>query len=165
MNQSRSQESASPPKPRRFDDRAVAPAVGKTLEIGLGILVIALLTSTLYGSVVPAYRTAAGDELADRTLAEAITTTEATVPPPSATATAKASITLPPTIRGSTYGIVANGTVLELRHPHPALGNRAPLALPRRVTTITGTWRSTDPFRIVAHGNQTGVTITIGGPS
>lgn len=147
----------------RSDDRAVAPAIGKTLEIGLGVLVIALLTSTLYGSVVPTYRTTAGDELADRALADALTTTEATVPPRATTARAVATVDLPATIRGSTYGIVATGGGFELQHPHPGIGGRAPLALPERVTTVTGTWQSTDPFYVVVTGNRSGTSITIGG--
>lgn len=165
MNDARRRGTVSESTTKRFDDRAVAPAVGKTLEIGLGVLVIALLTSTLYGSIVPTYRTAAGDELADRTLAEAVASTESTVPPPSVTATATATLTLPATIRGSTYGIIANGTALELQHPHPGIRSRAPLVVSNRVTTVIGSWRSTDPLRIVARGNQSGITITIGGPT
>lgn len=151
--------------PRRFwrDERAVTPAVGKTLEIGIGVLVVALLTSALYGNVVPSYRTAGGQELADRTLASAAMTTEGVVLPVAVTAKGSGTTTLPATIRGATYEIHANGTVLELTHPHPRIGGRLPLALPKRVVEVTGTWRSTDRFRATASGNRTTVTITIGG--
>lgn len=142
----------------------MTPAVSKTLEIGIGILVIALLTSTFYGSVVPTYRTAAGQELADRAIARAALTTEAAVPPPGVTVNASGNASLPATIRGTTYEIHAAGTALELRHPHPRIAARIPLALPDRVA-VTGTWRSTDPFAVSVTGNRSAVGLQIGGGS
>lgn len=150
-------------RPTGPGDRAVAPAVGKTLEIGIGVLVVILLTSTLYGSVVPAYRTTAGEELADRTLATAVATTERTVPPVGAHVSASRRVDLPATIRGATYELHATGGAIALRHPHPAIGGRAPIALPDRVLTVSGRWRSTDPFVVTASGNRSGVTLEIGG--
>lgn len=149
----------------QFDQRAVTPAVGKTLEIGIGLLVVALLTSALYGNVVPAYRTAGGQELADRALSGAAAATETVVPPDAIGAKASRTTSLPATIRGSTYEIHANGTALVLRHPHPRIEGRIPLALPDRVNTLTGTWRSTEQFRVTATSNRSTVSITIGGDS
>lgn len=144
-------------------DRAVAPAIGKTLEIGIGVLVVALLASTLYGSVVPGYRTTAGTELADRTLARAVATTESAVPPGRAYASTTRRIDLPATIRGSTYEIHADGHALELRHPQPEIGGRVPLAVPRRVVSVSGAWRSTDGFEVEATASAGNVSIEIGG--
>lgn len=150
---------------RRFADarRGVAPAISKTLEIGLGVLLVALLTSTFYGNVVPDYRTAAGGELADRSLAKAITTTEHAVPPEASSATTTVAAELPPTIRGATYEIHAAGDALELRHPHPGIGRSVRLAIPARVVTVTGSWRSTETFSVSAEATGSDVTITIGG--
>lgn len=145
------------------DTRAVSPAVGKTLEIGMGVLVIALLTSTLYGSVIPDYRANAGAELADAALARALSATEGVTPPPAASVSVTTHVNLPATIRGATYEITATGTRLELRHPHPRIGRSVPLSLPTRVVSISGTWRSTRPFVVTASGNRSAVTLQIGG--
>lgn len=145
------------------DDRAVSTVVGKTLEIGIGVMVVALLASTLYGGVVPTYRTVAGDELGDRALARAAATAEGAVPPAGVTVAATASASLPPTIRGATYEIHATNGTLTLRHPHPGVRGSVELSVPDRVGRIQGTWRSTDPFRVAVTGTRTDVTITIGG--
>jgi len=129
----------------------------------MGVLVIALLTSTLYGSVIPEYRADAGVELADTALASALSTTETTVPPPGASVSVSTQVRLPTTIRGSTYEIVANGTRLELQHPHHRIGRTVPLSVPSRVVAVTGTWRSTKPFVVTATGNRSAVTLHIGG--
>lgn len=139
--------------------------MGKTLELGIGILVVALLTSTLYGSVVPTYRTAAGDELADRALSTAVATTEDAVPPDGARVSSTRRVTLPSTIRGATYEIHATGDALTLKHPHPGIGGTVPLAVPPAVVSIAGTWRSTDPFVVTTTGSADRVTIEIGGGS
>lgn len=151
------------PRPASLDDRGVAPVVGKALEIGIGVMVVALLTSTLYGSVVPGYRTAAGAELADRALARAAANAESVVPPPGVVVHASTRVSLPSTIRGSTYEIHATGARLELRHPRAGIGDTITLAVPERVVAVRGTWRSTDPFVVAASGNESGVTLTIGG--
>jgi len=48
------------------NDRAISPVAGKTLELGIGIILIALLTTSLLGGVTPGYQSAVGLELADR---------------------------------------------------------------------------------------------------
>lgn len=53
-------------------DRAVSPVVGKALEAALVVLFIGLVTTSLYGSVLPSYRTTAGDGVGERTLASAV---------------------------------------------------------------------------------------------
>lgn len=145
------------------DARAATPAIGKTLEIGIGVLVVALLTSTLYGSVVPGYRSAAGGELADRSLSRAIAATEKAVPPESDAATATVELRLPATIRGATYEIHTVGRALELQHPHPGIGRSVSLAIPERVVSVTGTWRSTETFHATARSSGGKITISIGG--
>lgn len=148
---------------RHGDVRGVVPAVGKTLELGLGVLVVALVTSTMFGSVVPHYESIGGAEVADRSLARAGTTVESAIPPASVSARASATATLPSTIRGATYEIHADSDALHLEHPHPGVGGRLPLPLDDRVLDLAGTWRSSDRFRVSVTANRTAVTVTIGG--
>ena len=89
------------------NDRALSPVVGKTLELGVMVLLVALLTATLYGGVVPEYRSTAAGELGDRTLARAAGDVERAVPPnetgglphEEAAVAVRAPVHLPGTIR------------------------------------------------------------------
>lgn len=123
-------------------DRAAAPVVGKALEAAVLVVVAALLAAALFGGVLPSYRTAAGAEVADRTLAGAADRIDGVVPDgnPRAVA-AERRVALPDTIRGSRYRIRATGRALVLDHPAPRIGGRARLALPSGVRA-TGTWSS-----------------------
>lgn len=134
------------------DDRAATPAVGKALEAGLVVLYVGLLTTTLFGGYVPDYRSAAGDELADRTLATASHQVRAAVPPAARAAQVHARVDLPDTIKGSSYRIRADGRSLVLDHPDPGVGGRTQLALPDRVDDLGGTWHSQQPAAVQVGG-------------
>lgn len=126
----------------RRDSRAVTPAVGKTLELGLVVVFTALLTTVLLGGVVPSYRTAASAELGERVLASAANDIEASVPPTLPEVNTTRKISLPTTLRESTYTLTLDGRWLVLDHPRRGVGGRVRLALPDRVDRIEGRWRS-----------------------
>ena len=63
------------------DERALSPVVGKTLELGIVVLFVGLLTTVLLAGVVPDYRTATGKELGERVLTTAAQEIEHAVPP------------------------------------------------------------------------------------
>lgn len=137
-------------------DRAVAPVVGKALEAGLVVLYVGLVSAALYGHAVPAYRTAAGDAVAQRTLSAASERVQQAVPPNATSAQARFRVDLPRTIRGRAYTIrAANGT-LVLDHPNPAVGGRQTLALPDSVGVVRGEWHSYRPaLLVVSRSNGT----------
>ncbi len=138
--------------PRRA--RAATPAVGKALEVALLVLLVALLTTTLFGGVLPTYRTAAGAELADRTLARSATTVERSAPVDAegyAAFERTRRVDLPDRIRGDRYAVRTDAETgrLRLAHPHAGVGGAVRLALPNG-TTVTGSWRSSRPARVRA---------------
>lgn len=153
----------------RRDDRALSPVVGKSLEIGIVVLLVTLLTTTLYGGVVPDYRATAGSELADRTLARAATETERAVPPnatgglPANTTdvAVRTEVRLPETIGGRPYRIEVDDGALALSHSAPSIGGETPLALPDRVATVGGAWESDRPATLVVRDNATGVHVRL----
>lgn len=136
----------------RLDCRAMSPVVGKAMEATLVVLYIGLVTTTLYGGAVPAYRAAAGAEVADRTLADAATDVQSAVPPDATAATVRLDVDLPGTIAGSGYTIRSNDEELVLDHPDPTVSSRTPLVVPDRVVSVTGAWQGGDDaaIRIVA---------------
>lgn len=123
-------------------DRAVTPVVSKTIELGLVLLFVGLTTTALFGGAVPGYRTAAGDEMADRTVVAAAERVEAAVLPAGRYVRADHRVPLPATLRGDAYRIVAANGSLVVDHPNPGIAARARLALPARVVAVNGTWRS-----------------------
>lgn len=141
---------------RERTTRAVSPVVGKALEASLVVLYLGLVTTTLYGGVVPEYRAAAGAEVGERTLAAAASEVERAVPPPARSVTVEVRVDLPRTIAGDRYAIRTDGAGLALDHPHPAVDGRARLSLPAHVVAVRGAWESTaDPIlrvRSVAGG-------------
>lgn len=144
-----------------YDRRGVTPAVSKSLEATVVVLFVGALTATLYGGVVPDYRTAAGDEVADRTLAGASHRVQAAVPPEAGTVEARARVDLPATIRDRDYRIRADGRELVLDHPHPGVGDRARLALPDHVVSVTGEWYSRGEAWVVVEDAPGGVTVRL----
>ncbi|MFC5970926.1 hypothetical protein ACFPYI_06230 [Halomarina salina] len=124
------------------DDRAATPVVAKALEAAIVVLFIGLLTSTLFGGVLPGYRSTAGDAVGERALSAAAARVEQAVPA-TADATVRLRVGLPDTIRGDTYRVRSDDGALVLDHPHEAVDGRVPLALPDRVARVEGTWRST----------------------
>lgn len=123
-------------------DRAVTPAVGKSLELGIVVLFVGFLTTVLLGGVVPEYRSAAGSELGERVLATASQEIERSIPPASGSVDASRSVELPPTIAGSDYELRVDGRWLVLDHPDPDIDGRVRLVLPRRVDRVEGYWQS-----------------------
>jgi hypothetical protein len=125
------------------EGRALVPVVGKALEVGLVVVLVGLLTTALFGSVVPGYRTTVGEEVGERTLQR--TADEVTGAAAAADghddAVTRVDVALPATIRGRTYRVVGAGDALVLRHAHPDVGGRARLALPAGVD-VAGTWHS-----------------------
>jgi hypothetical protein len=151
---------------RRTDERrarAATPVVGKALEIAVLVLLTALLTTALFGGVVPTYRSAAGAELADRTLAQSAAAVERAAPADSDAYVAyerTERVDLPDRIRGADYVVAADGERLRLDHPRAGVGGSVALALPNR-TRVTGTWRSDDPTRLRVRAATDGVTVRL----
>ncbi len=144
-----------------MDNRAVAPVVGKLLATAVAVLYIAGTTSLLLGGVVPEYRTAAGEELSERTLAEAAATVERAASAPESTAVAHVRADLPPTIRGESYRLLLRNGALVLDHHDPALDTRTELYLPSRVDTVEGNWKSGDTLVVRASGPEANRTVEL----
>jgi hypothetical protein len=146
----------------RRDDRGLSPVVGKTLELGLVVLYLGFVTTTLYGGVVPDYRTAAGQSVADRTLASGAERIEAAIPPNATHVAVERRVSLPTTIRGEQYRVEAtNRTSLRLRHPNPAIGGRVRLVVPDAVVSVSGEWRSGSPAAVTVSRNTTGLVVQL----
>jgi len=158
-------KAAPPPQARSRldgDRRALTPAVGKALEVGIVVLFIGVVTTALYGGVVPEYRDAVGDEVADRTVVAAAERVENAVPPTVEHARVVHRIDLPTSIRGAGYRVVAVNRSLVLRHPSPAIDARTRLALPERVETVSGAWESGEEAVVAVSGpaDQLSVRLT-----
>jgi len=168
-------------------DRGLSPVVGKTLELGVGVLFVALLTATFFGGVVPEYRAAVSDEIGDRALVAGAERVEAAVPDGSYPSVyRRVAVRLPPAIRGDPYRIVAERDVgsdhdadadpergsgteraadtrvaaLTLVHPDPDVGGRVRLAVPGDVT-VSGSWTSASPSRVVVRGGDGGLSVRL----
>ncbi|WP_224270032.1 DUF7266 family protein [Haloprofundus salinisoli] len=145
----------------------MAPAVGKALEVGVVILYVALVTTTLFAGVVPEYRTAVGRDVSDRVLVSAAENVEGAVPPDAAYVRSEQRVSLPTTIRGANYRIsVADGesgasTALVLEHPDAELNGRVALALPERVAAVEGSWTSGGTQRVVVESDGAGVVVRL----
>ena len=144
--------------------RAVVPSVGKALEAGIVVMFIALLTTTLFGSVVPNARTAAADEVGERTLQHAAASVERAVPPAGANAVVEHHVSLPDTIRGRDYRIAADGDALVLVHANERVGGRTPLTRPDRVQLVRGNWTTdTAVVRVKPHPDSGLVVVLVEG--
>lgn len=143
------------------DDRAASAVVGKALEAGLVVLYVGLVTSALLGGVVPGYRTAAGEAVAERTLAAASQRVQQAVPPGATAAGARVRVSLPDTIRGRAYEVRASDRTLVLVHPVPAVGTSARPALPSSVVALAGRWESTAPAAVVVHPAGDGLVVEL----
>lgn len=155
----------TPGTPATVDERAVVPSVAKALEAAVVVALVALLTATLFGGVVPGYRSAAGAEVGDRVLATAGQGVEAAVPPGGVAVDARHRVSLPRSVRGEGYVLRADaGTEsLVLDHPHPAVGGRARLALPDRVATVRGEYDSASgaPLVVAVRDGPGGLVVTL----
>lgn len=135
--------------------------VGKVLEAGLVVLYIGLVTTALFGGVVPDYRATAGDAVADRTLATAVERIQQAIPPDGSAVRVDHRISLPGSIAGAAYRIDAREGALHLTHPNPAVGGRMHLALPPTVTTVSGGWESGGDARIVVRSVPSGLAVRL----
>lgn len=146
-------------------DRGLTPVVGKTLAIGIVVLYIGMMTTVLYGGVIPGYRTATGDEIGDRVLATAAERIQQSVPPQTWHVNALFRVELPSTIRGRSYSIRVSSSnrSLVLEHPNPSIGGRVPLALPRTVSRIEGEWHSHESLVIRVNSSDSGLVVRLEG--
>jgi len=141
--------------------RAVVPSVGKALEAGIVVMFVALLTTTLFGSVVPNARTAAADEVGERTLQHAAASVEQAVRPVGANVAVERRVSLPGTIRGRGYRIEADGNALVLVHANQRVGGRTPLSLPDRVRSVRGNWTGGDAVVRVEQHPDGGLVVVL----
>lgn len=145
----------------RRRDRGVTPATSKLLEVSLVVLYLGLMSTALYGGVVPGYRSAAGDAVAERALATASQRVQQSVPPPGSHVRATAQVDLPSAIRGRHYEVRVVGRRLMLDHPSPDVAASTWLALPDAVHVVTGSWSSDAPARVVVHGSDHGLAVEL----
>jgi len=143
------------------DSRGLSTVVEKLLALGIVLLYIGLLTTTLYGGTVPAYRGVVGAELGERTLAEATARIEQSVPPAGQSATATRRVDLPATIDGAAYEIRADDDRLVLTHPDGQISETTRPVLPDRVTRITGTWQSGAETVVTVSGTRSNLTVRL----
>lgn len=140
-------------------DRAVSPVVGKALEATIVVLYLGLVTATLYGGAVPEYRTAAGQEVAERTAANAATEIQDAVPPGTVVAATRVEVELPATVAGEAYRITVDGDRLVLEHPDPDVATSVPLVLPARVENVSGSWESGDSTHVRVLSTDEGLEV------
>ncbi len=148
-------------KGRFGNERAVSPVIGKVLEAGLVVLYVGLLTTTLYGGVVPKYKTAVGHEVGGRVLSKTAERIQQSVPTEGTNVDVRLRVSLPETIRGHEYVIRANGTTLALDHPDDRLNSSVRLTVPSRVATVRGNWSSREPAIIAVHSGPDGLIIEL----
>ncbi|WP_424000284.1 DUF7266 family protein [Haloarcula salina] len=144
-----------------MDNRGLSTVVEKLLSMGLVLLYIGLLSTTLYGGTVPAYQSAVGAELGERTLAEATARVEQAVPPDARVVSATVRVDIPATIGGSGYSVLTDGDALVLDHPDPSIGGRTRPVVPDRVTELRGSWESGSPTVVTVAGTRGNVTVTL----
>lgn len=144
-----------------MDNRAVSPVVGKVFEVGLVALYIGLLTTSLFAGAIPEYQTAAADEVSERVLASATQRIEQSIPAPALSVEHRQAVPIPQTIRGETYEIHAENRSLVLDHPNPEIAGTMRLALPSRVVSVSGTWRSTASTAILVEDAPGGLNVRL----
>lgn len=144
-----------------MDNRAVAPVVSKLLTAAIAVLYIAVTVSLLLGGVVPEYRTAAGEELAERTLAEAAATVERAAAGSEHTTVAHVRADIPPTIRDGSYRLVLRNGTLLLDHHDSALDRRVNLTLPSRVESVESSWDGGTTLVVRAAEGDTNRTVEL----
>lgn len=145
----------------RRPDRAVAPTAGKLFEVGLVVLYVGMVAAALYGGAVPGYRSAAGDAVAERTLAAASQEVQQAVPPDGTHVEATSRVELTDTIRNRPYAVRVDGRALVVDHPHPEVTARARLALPPSVVAVSGNWSSTATTWVVVEGTARGTVVRL----
>lgn len=146
-----------------MDSRGLTTVVEKLLGLGIVVLYIGLLATTLYGGVVPEYQSTVGTELGERTLTQAAARVEQAVPPRTRVVSARVRVDLPATIDGAAYTIRTNRTELVLDHPDPQVGGRVRPVLPDRVQRFNGTWESGEQTVVTVAGGTDNVTVRLEG--
>lgn len=146
---------------RRGRNRAVSPVIGKALEASVVVLYVAVLSATLFGGVVPEYRTAAGVEVGERVVAEAAQRVQQAVPTDARVVAVRSRVSLPRTIRGRAYSIRVENRSLVLDHPRDRIGGRARLALPETVSLVRGDWSSREQAFVVVRSTPDGLAIRL----
>lgn len=142
-------------------DRALAPIVGKLLEVGIVTLYLTTLLGAMYGGVVPEYRSATGEEVAERTVVSAAQEIQRAVPATTHELTVERRIDLPIEIYDRQYEIRAEDERLILDHQRSELDRTVRLALPERVEAVSGSWGSTGEQWIVVHGDHSETTVEL----
>jgi hypothetical protein len=143
------------------DERGVTPSVGKTLEAGIVVLFVALLSTMLLGGLVPDYRAATGAQLGDRVLATASQEVERTVPPTARAVDARRTVELPATIAGEGYEVAIDGRWLLLDHPNAAVSGRVRLVLPPSIDRVEGNWESGAETVVAVSGDESGLVVEL----
>lgn len=146
-----------------MDNRAVAPVVGKLLAAGIAVLFLGATTSLLFGGVVPEYRTATGEELAERVLADAAATVERAVPDTDTGVEVRVRTDLPGSIRGTGYALFLRNDTLVLDHPNDRLDTSTRLSVPSKVRTRGGRWESGTELAVRVSGDGGNRTIELEG--
>lgn len=144
-----------------MDNRGVSPVVEKTIAIGLVALFASGLTATLFAGAVPDYRRSVGQEVADRTLAEAASEIERAVPANDGTVAVDRVHVLPGTIEGAGYSLELSDRTLRLHHPDSTIGGETRLALQPSITVQNGTW-SGGEFLVSVRGAAGNRTVSVG---
>lgn len=145
----------------RTDERALSAVIAKTFAAAIAMLYVIGMTGLLYGSIVPGYEAATGEELSERVLATAAETVEQSPPDARGTVNATAAVDLPSTIDGESYELHLSAGELRLDHPSDQLDRSIRLSLPSNTTVETGTWQSGTDFQVRVEGPSTNRTIRI----
>jgi len=147
----------------RGDERGVSPVIEKLVTAGLVVLYIGGMTTVLFGGIVPAYETAAGEEVAERTLATAAGEIETAAPRSGSETAVRATVDLPATIDDTAYRIVLSDRQLRLEHPDPEIGATTRLAVSEDIRLEPGRWQSGSTLVIEGETNGGRGTLSIGG--
>jgi hypothetical protein len=147
------------------DERAAAPVAGKALEVAVLVVFVGVVSAALFGSVVPTYRTAAGDEVADRALVAVAGQVDAAAVVTDSVVERRVTVSMPRTIRGSAYVVRAvderETPTLVLDHPHPGIGGSVALSVPAG-TPVSGALPSTaDPTVVVSRAANGTVEVVL----
>jgi hypothetical protein len=143
------------------DRRAVTPAVAKSLEMGLVVLFVGLLTTVSLAGIVPDYQRTADAEVGDRVLAAANGEIAKAVPPATHSVTTRHRVDLPATIGGEGYALHIDDRDLVLGHPDKSVSGRLRLVLPDRVDRVEGRWDSGADTVVIVSGDVDGLVVLL----
>jgi hypothetical protein len=143
------------------DDRAVSPVVSKAMEAAIVVLYVSALSATMYGGLVPEYRTAAGAEVGERVVAESAQRVQQAVPTDARAVEVRSAVSLPDTIRGRAYSVGVENRTLVLDHPADGVGSKARLALPETVASVEGNWSSRESAFVTVRSGPDGLAVRL----